>query len=158
MNQKIVLGLGVLLGLLFTGVAAISWVGSERAIHPELTFSGHRLSQFDLPVENVRFKTRDDLTLSGWFIPGANGATVILVHGKDGGRDEMLPHADYLHKNSFSTLLYDSRNRGESVGGRTCKEGTGRGQPATRGLNCQKVHQPGTAIPRSHPGGQYRFD
>jgi fermentation-respiration switch protein FrsA (DUF1100 family) len=104
----------VLISVVVVGV--ISWIACDKAIHPETEVSPYKLSDYDLPVEDVRFKTRDSLTLAGWFIPGTNGATVILVHGKDSTRHWMLPHADYLHKSGFSVLLYDSRSRGESDG------------------------------------------
>lgn len=97
-------------------VGALSWIGCERAIHPATEVSPYELSQFGLPVEDVRFKTRDGLTLSGWFIPGTSGATVILVHGIESTRHGMLPHANYLHGSGISVLLYDSRGKGESEG------------------------------------------
>jgi fermentation-respiration switch protein FrsA (DUF1100 family) len=104
----------VLISVVVVGV--ISWIACDKAIHPETEVSPYNLSDYNLPVEEVRFKTRDNLTLAGWFIPGTNGATVILVHGRVGTRHWMLPHANYLHKNSFSVLLYDSRSFGESEG------------------------------------------
>jgi pimeloyl-ACP methyl ester carboxylesterase len=97
-------------------VGIISWSACTKAIHPEREVSPYKLSGYDLSVEEVRFKTRDNLTLAGWFIPGTNGATVILVHGRSGNRHWMLPHANYLHKSGFSVLLYDSRSFGESEG------------------------------------------
>jgi dipeptidyl aminopeptidase/acylaminoacyl peptidase len=97
-------------------VLVLSWIACDKAIHPEMEVSPYKLSDYDLPVEEVRFKTRDNLTLAAWFIPGTNGATVILVHGRVGTRHWMLPHANYLHKSGFSVLLYDSRSFGESEG------------------------------------------
>ena len=102
--------------IFITLVGTLGWIGCERAIHPETEVSSYRLSQFDLVIEDVHFKTRDGLTLTGWFIPGNNGATVILLHGIESTRHAMLPHADYLNRSGFSVLLYDSRNRGESEG------------------------------------------
>ena len=40
--------------------------------------------------------------------------------------------------------------------GRTCQEGHGGGQPAPGDLDCEEVHQPRPAVPRSHPGRQHR--
>ena len=97
-------------------VSTLSWIGCERAMHPKIEVSLYKLSQFDLTVENVHFKTRDNLMLAGWFIPGTNGAVVILVHGIESTRDDMLPHAYYMNKDGYSVLLYDSRNRGQSEG------------------------------------------
>lgn len=104
--------------LVVTGAFVIvgGWIGCWRGLHPERVEELYKPSDFDLPIGNVRFKSRDGLTLAGWFIPGTNGATVVLVHGRGGWRAGMLPHADYLHKNGFSVLLFDLRYRGESEG------------------------------------------
>jgi fermentation-respiration switch protein FrsA (DUF1100 family) len=117
MNRKVISYLLVFfIFITLTVIGIISWVGCDKAIHPGTEVSSYKLSQFDLPIEDVRFKTRDGLTLSGWFIPGTNGTTVILVHGRESTRQEMLPHAYYLNKDGFFVLLYDSRSRGESEG------------------------------------------
>ena len=108
-------------------VITVGWYVCEVQIQPKRAaerwpvvgeWPRYTLAQFHLPCpENVHFKTADGLFLSGWFIPGTNGATVILVHGKDTNRSVMLPHAAYLHRGGFSVLLYDSRHRGQSGGG-----------------------------------------
>ena len=92
------------------------WIGCDRAIHPPLGKSPYNTSQFDLPLEDVHFQSRDGLRLAGWFIPGTNGATVILAHGRGSERSRMLPHANYLHKDGFSVLMFDFRYRGQSEG------------------------------------------
>ena len=92
------------------------WIGCCRGIHPPLGESPYDTSQFDLPLEDVYFLSRDGLRLAGWFIPGTNGATVILAHGRGSERSRMLPHANYLHKDGFSVLMFDFRYRGESEG------------------------------------------
>jgi pimeloyl-ACP methyl ester carboxylesterase len=116
MKQIMAISIVVLFIMCLTVLCILSWIGCERAIHPKTEVSQYTLSQFDLAVENIRFKTRDSLTLAGWFIPGTNGSAVILVHGRESTRHEMLPHAYYLNKDGFSVLLYDSRYRGESEG------------------------------------------
>ena len=95
-------------------LAAVGWYASEQVIHPPP--DPPKPAPFDLPLETVHFQSRDGLRLAGWFIPGTNGATVVLAHGMGGYKDWMLPHADYLHKAGFSSLLFDFRYRGESEG------------------------------------------
>jgi len=93
------------------------WIGCERGVHPDQVADKYTLSRFDLPPpEAVSFHTRDGLRLAGWFLPGSNGPTVVLVHGRGGSRTRVLPHADYLHRGGFSVLLFDLRYRGESEG------------------------------------------
>ncbi len=38
------------------------------------------------------------------------------------------------------------------------EKGNGRSQPSPRHLDCQEIHQPRPAVPRSHPGRQHRLD
>ena len=93
------------------------WFGCDRGLHPTQMADKYTLSHFDLPPpEAVSFHTRDGLRLAGWFLPGSNGPTVVLVHGRGGSRTRVLPHADYLHRGGFSVLLFDLRYRGESEG------------------------------------------
>ncbi len=41
---------------------------------------------------------------------------------------------------------------------RQAKKRDGRGEPASRDLDCEEIHQPWFAVPRSHSGRQYRPD
>ena len=105
----VVVGVVVALG-------AVGWYASEQVIHPKQEPSPYRPEDYKLPLKNVHFQSRDGLKLAGWFVPSTNGATVVLAHGRGGYKDWMLPHADYLHKAGFSTLLVDFRYRGEGEG------------------------------------------
>jgi fermentation-respiration switch protein FrsA (DUF1100 family) len=103
--------------LILVGVGAIGWVGCKRGLHPERAPKKYYLSDFNLPgLETVHFKSRDGFRLAGWFVQGINGATIILAHGRGGDKTWMLPHADYLHRDGFSVLMFDFRHRGESEG------------------------------------------
>ena len=106
----IVVGVGVAI------VLAVGWYASEEVIHPKQPQSPYRPEDYKLPLEDVHFQSRDGLRLAGWFVSGTNGATVVLVHGRSGYKDWMLPDADYLHKAGFSVLLFDNRYQGESEG------------------------------------------
>jgi len=77
-----------------------------------------RPADMTLPVEDVRFSGGDDLALAGWFVPPANEATIILLHGYGGDRTAMLWHAAQLVNAGYGVLLYDERASGESEGER----------------------------------------
>lgn len=97
----------------------VAWIGSERAIHPKEFNNLPKLSEFPSlkdKTENVRFKSHDGVNLAGWFIPGKSKTTILLLHGYDHRREQMLPHADMLHRAGFSVFLFDFRSRGESEG------------------------------------------
>jgi uncharacterized protein len=70
----------------------------------------------DLPHADVTFLTADGLTLSGWYIPPRNGATIILLHAYYGDRRQTLPVARMLAKHGYGLLLYDQRASGASQG------------------------------------------
>ena len=97
-------------------LVAAAWIVAERAIHPWRREEDYNLLDFELPVEEVRFSSRNGLRLAGWFIPGDSPACVILAHGHGRSRGELLPHADFLHRAGFSVFLFDFRNRGKSEG------------------------------------------
>ena len=108
-----------------TVVLVGAWIGCDRGLHPPQKESPYVPSQFDLPLEDVHFRSRDSLRLAGWFVLGTNGATVILAHGRGGERSFMLPDANYLHKDGFSVLMFDFRYRGESEGEESTLGGEG---------------------------------
>lgn len=72
----------------------------------------------DLPfaVEEVSFTGGDRLTLRGWYVPPANGAVIILLHGYDSNRLGMRFHAEVLTQAGHGLLMMDERGHGESEG------------------------------------------
>lgn len=74
----------------------------------------------DLPfqAEEVSFVGGDGLRLAGWYLPSANGATIILLHGYGSNRLMMRWHAETLIKAGYGVLMYDERASGESDGQR----------------------------------------
>jgi pimeloyl-ACP methyl ester carboxylesterase len=69
-----------------------------------------------LVYRDVAFPSTDGVTLSGWYIPGANGAAVVLLHGAGSNRSSVLDHADVLARNGYGVLLFDARGHGRSAG------------------------------------------
>jgi len=60
---------------------------------------------FGRKFENVRVKTEDGLNLTGWFLPGENGATIMIQHGSPGGRQDGLYEAAFLNEAGYNVLL-----------------------------------------------------
>jgi dipeptidyl aminopeptidase/acylaminoacyl peptidase len=97
----------------------VAWIGSERAIHPAQCEELPALSEYpelQTKAQEVRFQSKDGINLAGWLIPGDRKAAVLLLHGYRCRRDEMLPHADMLHRAGYTVLLFDFRSRGQSEG------------------------------------------
>lgn len=107
---------GVPLLALGGALAALAWVGSERAIHPRGGPAEYEPKDVGLEVEPVHFSSLDGTRLAGWFVPGQRSAAVILAHGYASRREEMLPHAAFLHEAGYPVLLFDFRYCGESEG------------------------------------------
>jgi uncharacterized protein len=108
-----VLALVVLWGLV--GYLATSPVVGSHPYWRELRA---RPESFGLKGEDVSFSSSDGILLRAWFIPtrGEARGTVILAHGIDGNRSDMLPRASFLVRDHYNTLLVDLRGHGESGG------------------------------------------
>jgi pimeloyl-ACP methyl ester carboxylesterase len=74
------------------------------------------MEEFGLKYEDVTFQSRDGWELSGWYVPSANGADVILSHGFSANRLSMIPFARLLSQHGYGVLLYDLRAHGRSKG------------------------------------------
>ena len=73
---------------------------------------------FGLNAEDVSFLSQDGIPLKGWYIrpQGVSLGTVIVVHGINGNRSDMLSRAAFLVSDNYNTLLVDLRDHGESGG------------------------------------------
>jgi len=69
-----------------------------------------------IDFKEVRFKTKGDLNLYGWWIPHSGDPeqpVLILVHGWKRNAERMLPYIEMLHEN-YNLLAFDSRSHGSS--------------------------------------------
>lgn len=68
-------------------------------------------SERGLGFEDVKFKTEDDVTLTGWYIPAEQPSqkAIVVVHGHGGNKNGGLRYAQSLHKEGFNLLLFDLR-------------------------------------------------
>lgn len=74
---------------------------------------------FQLQYEEVFFKTRDNLTLQGWFIEGMHteeygDMVFVLFPGNKGTISNFLEPVSYLAKSGFSVFLFSYRGFGKS--------------------------------------------
>lgn len=105
---------------LFAGVVGYSWYRLHKAIHLRATGGDKKPSDFNLPHTAISFTTQDGIALSGWYIPAKNPkALIILCHGRslrNSGKSMMLPLAQDIYTNNYSTFLFDMRATGDSKG------------------------------------------
>ena len=72
---------------------------------------------FEIPYEDVAFNAPDGVPLKGWWVPAPDArGTVILVHGLNRSRIEMVRKVPFLHKLGWNALLFDLRHHGASGG------------------------------------------
>ena len=77
-----------------------------------------------LEFEDVRFTAADGVALHGWFVPGSNGATLVLLHGNAGNISGRLSCLAELHRRlGMNVLIFDYRGYGLSEG-RPSEKGT----------------------------------
>jgi pimeloyl-ACP methyl ester carboxylesterase len=74
-------------------------------------------ASFQLSFEDVSFNARDGVPLAGWWVPARNAkGTVVLVHGLNRSRVEMVRKLPFLHQAGWNALLFDLRRHGASGG------------------------------------------
>jgi uncharacterized protein len=112
--------LALLLVTLVLGV--FPWFLADRVTRGRFVYNdkenaGLTPASFSLPFEDVKVETADGLKLSGWWVPvsGAKG-TVVLVHGLNRSRIEMIRKVPFLHAQGWNALLFDLRHHGQSEG------------------------------------------
>jgi dienelactone hydrolase len=69
-----------------------------------------------LAYTDVTLSTTDGVDLAAWYVPSANGAAVVLLHGAGSTRSDVLDEAEVLAEAGFGVLLVDARGHGESGG------------------------------------------
>jgi len=111
-------------GARFYSVAAViaaaigvgpSWIAGTMASAPDPSHVG--APPADLPVESITIPSASGSRLSAWFIAGApRGGAVLLMHGVNASRLQMLERARLFHREGFAVLLFDFQAEGESPG------------------------------------------
>lgn len=72
---------------------------------------------FSLPFEDVALASRDGVPLKGWWVPAEHArGTVVLVHGLNRSRIEMVKKTPFVNRQGWNSLLFDLRRHGESGG------------------------------------------
>jgi pimeloyl-ACP methyl ester carboxylesterase len=73
-------------------------------------------ARYGLTYRDVAFRTADGVRLSAWYIPGRNGAAVVLLPGSGSTRTAVLAQAAVLARHGYGALLADGRGHGRSGG------------------------------------------
>jgi pimeloyl-ACP methyl ester carboxylesterase len=97
------------------------WLGgvatTRRFQFPDRENGGLTPASFQLASEDVAFRSSDGVELKGWWVPAPRArGTVVLAHGLNRTRVEMVKKAPFLHARGWNALLFDMRHHGQSGG------------------------------------------
>jgi pimeloyl-ACP methyl ester carboxylesterase len=104
---------------LLVAVFVVMWsLGQAVAVTnaPRTSVAHATPADVGLPYRDVEFGTVDGVMLSGWYLPSANGAAVVLLHGSGSTRSSVLEHAVVLAGHGYGVLMFDARGHGRSGG------------------------------------------
>jgi pimeloyl-ACP methyl ester carboxylesterase len=110
------------ISVIATGIGVI-WLAHRQAmafVHPARSYASGTPDDWGIEDwEEVEIATGDGLRLRGWYVPpgeGADGATLIYIHGLGSNRSELISQAAFLADFGFGALLIDLRGHGDSEG------------------------------------------
>ena len=93
---------------------------TRRFQFPDRENGGLTPASFQLAYEDVSFASSDGTKLQGWWVPTpAPKGTVVMVHGLNRSRIEMVRRVPFVHAAGWNALLFDLRHHGASAGDRT---------------------------------------
>ena len=73
-------------------------------------------ADLDLGYDSITLTTSDGVELAAWYLPGSNGAGVVVRHGAGSTRSDVLDRAAVLADAGYGVLLVDARGHGDSGG------------------------------------------
>jgi pimeloyl-ACP methyl ester carboxylesterase len=109
----------VLALLFFAGLAtvAISGVLTYWIVKPQRTSSEINMASFPGRPDEVDFTVAGLGERRGWFFPGLRGApTIILLHGYESSRGELLTLVSALQDHQYNAFVFDFAAHGANAG------------------------------------------
>jgi fermentation-respiration switch protein FrsA (DUF1100 family) len=90
---------------------------TRRFQFPDRENGGLTPASFQLAFEDLTFRSADGVELQGWWVPApAAKGTVIMAHGLNRSRIEMVRRVPFVHQMGWNALLFDLRHHGGSGG------------------------------------------
>ncbi len=71
-------------------------------------------ADFDAVYEDIVVTTPSGIDLRGWYIPPQNGALVMLQHGYEENRQNMIEEAEMLYRHGYGVLLSTVRGHDQN--------------------------------------------
>lgn len=122
--KRLLLNIIIAVALTYLGLTVMIYFQQDGMVYvPERTIT-HNPKNIGLEYEEVAVRTKDSISISGWYIPAKNEKAVILFcHGNAGNISNRLDSVRIFNDLSLSVLIFDYRGYGKS-GGRPSEEGT----------------------------------
>lgn len=123
------------------GIATI-----RRFQFPDKENAGLTPATFQLASEDVNFRAADGVALRGWWVPAPSAkGTVVMVHGLNRSRIEMVRRAPFVHGAGWNALLLDLRHHGAS-GGETTTFGAKEKEDVEAAVRLARERCPGPVV------------
>ncbi len=120
LKRGLTIGLGLLLTVISGGFLYVARSEAHNFIYDprteERTTIEEYPEEFGLEYVDVAITAEDGTNLAGWYMPSQNGAVILMQHGYESDRDEMLERAALLISHGYGTAMIDVRGHGESDG------------------------------------------
>jgi len=112
--------LTVVVALAFFGLLAIGAIAGlllYRIVKPQRTTSEISMLSFPGRPDAVEFIVPGPGKREGWFFPGLKGApTIVLCHGYESSRGELLTLVSTLQDHQYNTFVFDFTGHGGNAG------------------------------------------
>ncbi|HXY38341.1 MAG TPA: alpha/beta fold hydrolase [Vicinamibacteria bacterium] len=90
---------------------------TRRFVYHDRENGGLTPAAFGLAFEDVAFRSHDGVEIRGWWVEAAPAkGTVVLVHGLNRSRIEMVRRVPFVHDSGWNALVIDLRHHGASGG------------------------------------------
>jgi alpha-beta hydrolase superfamily lysophospholipase len=125
----------------------LAGIGTSRRFQfPDRENGGLTPASFQLAFEDVAFRSADGVELRGWWVPApaAKGA-VVMAHGLNRSRIEMVRRAPFVHSEGWNALLFDLRHHGAS-GGATTTFGAREKEDVKAAVRLARERSPGPVV------------
>lgn len=116
-GRRLLARIGTAAGSVLAAALAVSVIApAVAATHVRPTAITGTPASVGLGYEAVTLRTTDGVELAAWYIPGSNGAGLVVLHGAGSTRTDVLDQSAVLADGGYALLLLDARGHGDSQG------------------------------------------
>ena len=114
---KTLISIGIILFLSYSLILVIVYFRQERMLYFPEKEIWQTPDTISLKYDEIYFKTKDGLNISGWYIPAENEKGVLLFcHGNAGNISHRVDSIKIFNSLNLSVLIFDYRGYGKSEG------------------------------------------